>query len=536
MQTNGDVDLLEGAEDGPLKELDVKETLVVKPKDPQRLRTLLLGLPSPSSILWTFATAVINVALIVMVSDYVFTPQWFYQSQDLSFARLGYVSSSTASILLREPRTSALPINISYRGTENEAAGFLSNATEPVWKDVKHISSLGNDTDFTSEVTITGLKADTRYEWASTNNHSGFFTTAPRPGSASKANGGKFTFLHSSCIKFRFPYTPWSHPLSLPGMQHLASWVPSLRASFMLFLGDFIYVDVPHRFGSDVETYRSEYRRAYNSPDWPAASEELPWIHVYDDHEIANDWDNGTNGVFQAAFDPFQHYHAAVNPPSHRRDQSYYSFLQGPASFFLLDSRRYRSRNSDPAPGKTMLGATQLADFLTWLRAPAPRGVRWKIVVTSVPFTKNWQSGPSSNDTWGGFLEERQTVLEAMWDATAKGTGVVVLSGDRHEFAATRFPPPEGEEKGRKEVVEFSASPLSMFYLPIRTYKQTDEEDICIKYLPDGNSKFGAVEITSPQNNNVQSMLHYRLFIDGKEAWTYTMSPPLRSRGLWPWS
>ena len=130
-----------------------------------------------------------------------------------------------------------------------------------------------------------------------------------------------------------------------------------------------------------------------------------------------------------------------------------------------------------------MLGARQLTDVLAWLHAPTPRGVRWKIVISSVPFTKNWSFGGrlSGNDTWGGFLEERKTILEAMWDATTKGTGVVVLSGDRHEFAATRFPPPEGQSKGRHDVVEFSASPLNMFYLPVRTYKQTDGEDVCIK-------------------------------------------------------
>jgi alkaline phosphatase D len=77
-------------------------------------------------------------------------------------------------------------------------------------------------------------------------------------------------------------------------------------------------------------------------------------------------------------------------------------------------------------------------------------------------------------------------------------------------------------------VHEFSTSPLSMFYLPYRTYKEMDDEDVCIKYLPDGNSKFGAVEITNPPHGE-QSRLDYRLFIDGKEAWTYGIfNPPGR--------
>ncbi|KAF2096183.1 Metallo-dependent phosphatase [Rhizodiscina lignyota] len=529
-ETNGNVDLIEGAEDGVLEELDVEETIVVEKKDPQILQTLLFGLPSPSSTLWTFLTAAINIMLILMVTDYIFTPQWFYQVDDLSFARVGYVSSSTASLLVREPQSNELPIRLSYREAE-QASDDTSGEIDSTWKHAGTISALSNDTDYTYHITLTGLQADVRYQYAFTNNQTGFFRTAPPVGKLPKRDGGKFTFLHSSCMKVRVPYVPWSHPLSMFGLRDLARQIPHLKASFMVFLGDFIYIDVPHRFGSDIDTYRREYRRQYSSPDWPAAAKELPWIHVYDDHEIANDWDNGTSGVYPAASDAFQLYHASVNPPTHRQDQTYFSFIQGPASFFMLDARKYRSHNNDPAHGKTMLGAAQLADFLTWLRAPTPRGVRWKFVISSVPFTKNWHY--SGNDTWGAFLEERQIVLEAMWDATTRGTGVIVLSGDRHEFAATRFPPPEGEEKGRKEVVEFSASPLNMFYLPIRTYQQTDGEDITIKYLPDGNSKFGAIEITSPRASD-QSMLHYRLFIDGEEAWSYTMSSPLSGHwSLW---
>jgi len=149
--------------------------------------------------------------------------------------------------------------------------------------------------------------------------------------------------------------------------------------------------------------------------------------------------------------------------------------------------------------------------------------------VTGTPFTKNWQFG--SEDTWGGHLYERRCILEAAWDlSSTHDIGVVVLSGDRHEFAATSFPPPkDGKWPTSATVHEFSTSPLSMFYLPFRTYKETDDEDVCLKYLPDGNSKFGAVEITTPEHGE-QSFVNYRLFIDGNEAWTHSIStPPGRS-------
>jgi len=346
----------------------------------------------------------------------------------------------------------------------------------------------------------------------------------------------------------------------MPGFKHLARLLPELQAQFMLFLGDFIYIDVPLRSGTDAETYRREYRQVYASPDWPAVTQqlgsELPWIHVLDDHEIANDWDRNTTGVYPAAADAWHHYQTSANPPQVHPDASYFSFVQGPAAFFMIDTRRYRTpfdgtngtwnETCQTSPGedlgcKSMLGTQQRIDLLHFLKRREPSGVRWKIIISSIPFTKNWRFG--SEDTWAGYLGERRVLLESMWDVglSDSGTGVIILSGDRHEFAATAFPPPaEGKLVGpdlvhggwktkhwpvSATVTEFSVSPLSMFYLPVRTYKQEDEEDVCIKYLPDGNSKFGALSLSTPQASE-QSLLTYRLFVDGQESWRYTLTTP----------
>jgi alkaline phosphatase D len=149
----------------------------------------------------------------------------------------------------------------------------------------------------------------------------------------------------------------------------------------------------------------------------------------------------------------------------------------------MLDTRTYRSKNELPSNDttKSMLGAEQLEDLLAFLARPEPRGVKWKIIASSVPFTKNWRV--NGKDTWAGYLHERQTILESMWDVGLRGgVGVVVLSGDRHEFAATAFPPPLGGRWPVSATVnEFSTSPLSQFYLPFHTYKQTDDEDIMVK-------------------------------------------------------
>ncbi|KAH6664482.1 alkaline phosphatase family protein-like protein [Halenospora varia] len=522
------------------EDIDIKETIILEEKSAKPWRTMLTGIPSPTSSLLSLATLLINTLLVLAATDLVYRAKVFHPSHDLSFARVGYVSPTEASILVREPHPAQLPIFVSYK-LANPPAAYEDAA----WQSAGTITWLGNDTDYTGTVTFPlPNHPDRTYQWVTSNNHSGYFTVPPKAGQIGKQ--GSFTFLTSSCIKPRFPYNPLDHALSIPGFRHMAEVIRSIPggAQFMLFLGDFIYIDVPKRFGTSVEDYRREYRQVYASPDWPAVGNNLSWIHVLDDHEIANDWDANTTGVYRAAADPWHNYQTSVNPPkarqagtynAPRKDATYFEFTQGPASFFMIDTRTYRDSSSETpvdSPGKTMLGPHQLADLLAFLEKPEPKGVKWKIVASSIPFTKNWRV--NALDTWAGYLDERQKILEAMWDVGLRGgVGVVVLSGDRHEFAATAFPPPAGGRWPVSATVnEFSTSPLSQFYLPTPTYRQTDDEDVMVKYIPSGNSKLGAVTIENTASD--QSILKFRLYVDGAEAWSSVLlSPPTVSGKSW---
>lgn len=519
-----------------VEEVAVDETVVYQEQGPKILSTLLLGTPSPRSLILSAITVLFNLICVVMVADRVYS-EHEHTAEDLSFVRLGYVSPFEARLLIREPDQTKMPVKVQIQ--MKNAHGVFDN---PFWQDAGVVTSTSNETDYTTALSILLRSSNERvYEWRSSNNHSGEFTTPPRAGVTSEFNNGRFTFLTTSCIVSRLPYDPRDAPLAIPGLRHLAKVLPSLNAQFMLFLGDFIYIDVPRWWGKTKEDYTHKYRQVYASPDWPAVGQNLSWIHVLDDHEIANDWDMGTAGIYPNASAAFTSYHAAANPPlassaagayaavgaPHRLGATWYEFAQGPAAFFLLDSRTYRSKNSMPADAanKTMLGAEQLADLLAFLKRPEPRGVKWKVIASSVPLTKNWRV--NTKDTWGGFLAERKTVLEAMWDASEKsGVGIIVLSGDRHEFAATKFPPPEGGRwRAESAVHEFSVSPLSQFYSPIPTYFQTDGEDVKLKYINTGNSKFGAITIESLPGGDASS-LTYRLFVDGKEKWTTILMSP----------
>lgn len=508
------------------------------------LKTLLTGLPSPRLPRTSRLTALVNIVLTLFTLDFLLRGLVLYSGEDLTLSRVGYVSPTTASLLIREPDPAQLPLTVSYQAVGEDL--------QSKWIEEGIIYKLDNTTDFTTSVVLKGLKPSSQYRYALSNNRTGTFSTAPLPGTEP---AHALTFLTSSCMKPNFPYNPLSHPLRFPGVEQVSETISKLlfRPAFMLFLGDFIYIDVPMRFGSSISHYRSEYRRVYSSPSWTISPKtpaiDLPWLHTLDDHEIENDWSHGnTTAPYPAAAEPYIHYHVSVNPPipptpfAKPQDTTYFSFIHGPASFFVLDSRTYRS---EPAQiNSTILGSAQLQSLLAYLARPEPAEVRWKIIASSVPFTKNWHVG--TTDTWGGFLNERRTVFEAMWRAERElGVRIALLSGDRHEFASTRFPDPslgfdtedlEPNTAG-EGVHEFSVGPLSMFYLPVRSYWQSDREDVTVKYIPDGNVKYGLIDIRNgeePVDTHSgtpvfvpSSVLTYSLYVDGAVVWEYRLSVPL---------
>lgn len=486
--------------------------------------------------------ALINVVAALLTLDFLIRGLVVYPSSEVAFSRIGHVSPTTANVLFREPDPAQLPVVVSYQETTRANQKWTVEGT---------VYKLDDSTDFTAVVTIKDLKPGTAYRYKLSNNKSGVFVTSPSIGSSA---GNRLSFVTSSCLKPNFPYNILSHPLRVPGLEQMTEVLgklsTALRPAFMLFLGDFVYIDVPLRFGSSIDHYRSEYRRIYSSPSWRAKPKagsaiDLPWIHTLDDHEIENDWSKGNKTApYPAAADPFIHYHVSANPPvpaepfAHPDEVTYFSFVNGPASFFMLDTRTYRSEPTHD--NSTILGSAQLKSLLAYLATPEPVGIRWKIIASSVPFTKNWHIG--TTDTWGGFLNERRAVFEAMWRAERElGVRIILLSGDRHEFGATRFPDPSlnlSPEDLRPDTAglglhEFSVGPLSMFYLPIRTYRQTDAEDVQVKYAPDGNSKFGIIDIAdgvddaNPSVPVRSSVLTYSLYVDGEAVWQYRLSVPL---------
>lgn len=205
------------------------------------------------------------------------------------------------------------------------------------------------------------------------------------------------------------------------------------------------------------------YRQVYASPSWTPLLRSVPWLHMYDDHEIINDFAPSSLervALQEQALGPFRAYQLSVNPPAVEPFQpTYTAFNIGDVAFFVLDSRSFRDEqpfrpgcNSTAGRGaRTMLGERQLARLKEWVEREDGEG-RLLVLVSGVPFTRNWSEGSDEVDSWGvscrvaggrdgrslhhwlmtdaqGYLEEREKIIEMLW---AVG-GAVIISGDRHE-------------------------------------------------------------------------------------------------------
>ncbi|KAN0105236.1 PhoD-like phosphatase domain containing protein [Russula decolorans] len=549
----------------------------------------------PTTHFTSIITATINTLLLLLAVDFVYSPV-IDSAIDVTFTRLGAVYPDAAKVTVRYPPSGT-------NATEHNVVILWRPATpaaaEP-WSDGLTLH-LQPDFDWTNTTKLTKLWPSTEYEYvlAHTNR-----TLLPYPASPIRfrtfpdsrlQTGSHFRFVVSSCLTPNFPYAPFQNR-RIKGFDLLADYlfpestvvdtpgtvayvkandnvtespiplendigietnesvpVPEVvpvaleakhgdvaPTEFMLFLGDFIYADVPVYHGDSKQAYRRLYRRNYNSPSFRKIFERLPVIHAYDDHEIINNYVGQSNDTppFANAEDAFRIYNADGNYEPRVPGQHYYDFRYGDVAYFVMDTRRHRSNpHTDEPATRTMLGDTQLSALYEWL-GKVNQTATFKFIVTSVPFTSLW-THDAQIDSWAGYSSEKASLLSALHTVP----NVYLLSGDRHEFAAIEFNPLNETGTASHVVREFSTSPLSMFYVPlIRTLRAASEavvprtrlrivdeehpmEEVVeevpmervLKYLPIGNYKWSAIEIDT--RNPEHPKLNLEVVIDGKVAY-----------------
>jgi len=314
--------------------------------------------------------------------------------------------------------------------------------------------------------------------------------------------------------------------------EHMAADAPDL----VLFLGDYIYEQKatnngvrrhPDEEPMDIGGYRVRYGAYKSDPHLMAAHAAAPWMVIWDDHEVKNDY-GGAQA--RAPVDPavFLRRRAAAyqafyeHMPLRRRsrpvgpDMLLYRTLDWGrlAQFQFLDTRQYRTTRTCEAlsneksipdcperwdPSRSLLGGAQerwLLDGLGDSRA------RWNVLAQQYFMGELKRQTPQgvrySNDGWEGYPQTRQKILERWRDARVSNP--LVLGGDIHCFMAGELSLKPGEAPLAAEFVGGSISSLGS---DNKTFHALTNQNPNIRFADGETRGFGLVEIT-PQACDVR--------------------------------
>jgi len=281
--------------------------------------------------------------------------------------------------------------------------------------------------------------------------------TAPAVG----AQVDRLRFATGSCQHFEDGF--------FVGHRHLATEDVDL----MVFLGDYIYERSAAReaavrayWGGEVYTlegYRARYAQHRTDADLQRLHAVAPWILVWDDHEVDNDWADWRSELLEPGFRArraaaFQAYWEHQPMPEHMRpsvsgEARIYDTLDygALARFYLLDDRQYRTPQACPdpergggsravvpaacpgydAPDRTLLGEAQSR----WLDAALKAsGARWNVLSQQTLMAPGRRPSPQGQtlwtDGWDGYPVARQVLLDSVRKHRVQNP--LVVGGDIH--------------------------------------------------------------------------------------------------------
>ena len=253
---------------------------------------------------------------------------------------------------------------------------------------------------------------------------------------------------------------------------HFAAWrdAAAENLDLVLFLGDYIYEyasgrNAVRRHEGGVATTLAQYRARYatykSDPALQAAHASCPWLMVWDDHEVGNDYANlrGEHlepdfatqraAAYQAYWEhqPFPKSARPTGADMRIVDRVDWGRL---ARIHLLDDRQYRDGQACPRPGRggsnsvafsdcreladpqrTLLGFEQerwLADG--WDTSRPWNLLAQQTLMARFAWTDPARGGTYWTDGWDGYAPARKRLLDGI--AERKLPGVVVLGGDVH--------------------------------------------------------------------------------------------------------
>ena len=309
-------------------------------------------------------------------------------------------------------------------------------------------------------VELRGLRPDRdywyRFRCGRFDSRSGRARTAPRRGTMPSSLAMSFV----SCSQFEHGY--------FTAYRRMAEDNPDL----VLHLGDYQYEykagdyeapggNIRDHAGPEtttLDTYRQRHAQYKTDPDLQAAHAVAPWLVVWDDHELDNNWADETpekaeTGFLDRRAAAFRAYYE--NMPLRRSSVPHGIDLQlfrriawgELATFHMLDTRQYRDDqgcgdgyDTDcPAAvdqARSITGAAQESWLLNGFRRSQSR---WDLLGQQVFFAqRDSDEGPMktvSMDAWDGYAASRQRITQGWVDAGVRNP--VVLTGDVHAHWAS---------------------------------------------------------------------------------------------------
>jgi len=270
--------------------------------------------------------------------------------------------------------------------------------------------------------------------------------------------------------------------------RHLAEERPDL----VLHLGDYQYEgpanngERSHLGGETVSLadYRRRYAQYKTDPDLQAAHGVAPWLPVWDDHELDNNYagELSEKPAEQSTFrqrraDAYQSYYE--NMPLRRRSvprgidlQLYRRVSWGSlATFHMLDTRQYRDDQACGdgyqdcpdafAPGRSLPGWEQERWLLDGFRESA---ATWDVLGQQVFFGRR-DANPDpaveqvSMDAWDGYDASRQRMIAGLEEGGVRNP--VVLTGDVHAHWASEVYRDQDDPESGTVASEFITSSIT---------------------------------------------------------------------------
>jgi alkaline phosphatase D len=239
----------------------------------------------------------------------------------------------------------------------------------------------------------------------------------------------------------------------------------------VLHLGDYIYefangvygdgsgsgrVPMPAGEAVTLAEYRLRYATYRSDVDLQAAHAAHPFIAVWDDHEVINDWwRDGAPGHRRGDWAArlaggLQAYREwmPVRETGSGTFHLYRGFRFGRlADLLMLDTRSFRDRQVPGRnaaaladPKRTLMGAAQEEWLFAGLQRSQREGATWRLIGQQTMFSPLSPPGvpPQQTDVWDGYPAARGRVFDLL--EKNRLSNVAILTGDIHSSWALDVP------------------------------------------------------------------------------------------------